>query len=503
MQLPDFSALRLSTPPTAMLAADNGQDELDDLMADILQGMIHSENGSQSPPPPPPPPLPPPLPPPQRVLRHDDDSDDDYALPAQVNVTHGSGSHEEVEEAEVVLYTEARELYDSMSEQERWDYVHSKSNVDSDPARAYELEVINGYFKEWGISEPLAIVPGAESYWYKDNNDGQGLPVLDTTVEQKGRVTQKPKKQKTVVISADSEEEMAAEEMAEAEAKKARVAARAAAKAKKQDTSATDKEPQAETVVGVVAGTATHLLPVPGPWVREKLYIAQTQLTGANGQRLDEYGLFASDDIAAGSYIGAYSGTFMPATKFMTQAKQKKAMMRHAVQLVFDKVDGRQDPSQMLFILPKEHTGTDFVREHPVQMLNEPPENGIANTFLFQQRFDREVQTGYRTDNQYYSAVLVYTTTMVPAHQELYIHYGDEYAGVRKSNNYKVGLPAPKSEVAFHPSPSDVIENILKVTDDNPLSDDGQMLFQETDWAAVRAHEESNPKRKSNKKSKK
>ena len=480
-----------------MMLEDTGQDEFDDLMA----GIVRSNNDSQSPPPPlPPPPLPPPPPPPppppapppppqtplRRVLRRDDDSDEDYPLPAQVKVkvTRGSGSHEEVREAVDVFYEDALELYQSMNEEARWDYVHSKSSQESDPGRVYELEVIKKYFEQWGIYEPPTTVPGVESYWHRDNLDAQGLPVLDATVEQKGGVTQQPKKRTAKILRAALEEEMAEEEMAIAEAKKAKVLARDALKAKKRDTSATDKEPQAETVAGVAASTATHLLPVPGPWVRENLYIAQTQLTGANGQRLDEYGLFASDDIAAGSYIGAYSGTFMPATKFNKLAKKNKHMKRHAVQLVFDIIGGKQDPPQMLFILPKKHTGTDFIRQHPVQMMNEPPEGGIANTTFLQERFDYEVKHKYHTVSEIWAGVLVYATTAVKAGEELYIHYGSEYAGVREEFNYTAGSPAPfdPATMKYSPPTDDVIERILAATKENPSAKDNQVLFQETDW---------------------
>ena len=246
-------------------------------------------------------------------------------------------------------------------------------------------------------------------------------------------------------------------------------------------------------VVGVLVGTATRLLPVPGPWVREKIYIAQTQLRGVNGQRLDEYGLFALDDIKAGSYIGAYSGTFMPAVQFNRLAKKNKDMKRHAVQLVFDDIDGDQDPSQMLFILPKEHTGTDFVRQHPVQMMNEPPEGGIANTTFLQHRYDHEVvKSKYYTDMEVWAGVLVYATTDVEAGEELYIHYGDEYAEVRKEFNYTVGSPAPfdPATMKYSKSPDDVIERILAATKDHPLGKDKQILFQETTWENVAAEKD-------------
>ena len=94
-------------------------------------------------------------------------------------------------------------------------------------------------------------------------------------------------------------------------------------------------------------------------------------------------------------------------------------MKRHAVQLVFDVIGGKQDPSKMLFILPKEHTGTDFVRQHPVQMMNEPPAGGIANTLFLQERFDHEVVHRYSSNMQIWASVLVYATTAVKAGKEL------------------------------------------------------------------------------------
>ena len=305
------------------------------------------------------------------------------------------------------------------------------------------------------------------------------LPVQDEAAEAEAA--------KARVAARDLEVEwrdMTAEVEAEEAAKPAKKKGKLDTTAKKSGKSVTKADSKAEDIMW----STEHLLPFPGPWVGKNLYIAQTLLTDANGLRLKEYGLFTSEDIKAGSYLGAYSGTFMPAVKFNKLAKRNKDMKRHAVQLVFNVIDGNQDPSQMLFILPQEHTVADFVKKHPMQMMNEPPEGGIANTTFLQHRYDREiVKSTYRTDTEWWAGVLVYATTDVEAGEELYIHYGTEYAEVRKAFNYTVGSPAPyaPSTMKYSKSPDDVVAEILKATKDHPLGDDNQILFKETAWEDV------------------
>ena len=182
----------------------------------------------------------------------------------------------------------------------------------------------------------------------------------------------------------------------------------------------------------------------------------------------------------------------MPATTFNNMAENDKDMKRHAVQLIFDTIGGKQDPSQMLFILPKKHTGTDFIRQHPVQMMNEPPEGVTANAFLLQYRFDDEVTHKYHTDTEIWACVLVYATTAVKAGEELYIHYGSEYAGVREEFNYTAGSPAPfdPATMKYSPPTDDVIERILAATKERPSAKDNQVLFQETNWGDLAEEED-------------
>ena len=52
------------------------------------------------------------------------------------------------------IHAEAKELYDSMSPQERWEWMQSVGNVSVSPVREYELEQIKEQFEEWGVHDP-------------------------------------------------------------------------------------------------------------------------------------------------------------------------------------------------------------------------------------------------------------------------------------------------------------------------------------------------------------
>jgi hypothetical protein len=217
--------------------------------------------------------------------------------------------------------------------------------------------------------------------------------------------------------------------------------------------------------------------PLQGPWLMQgftakmpKLYVAQTKLRNDKGKRVEEFGVFCHTRIKAGSFICAFTGTFMPKSKFnkMSNAKANRVMRRHAVELKFSAVGGVQEESQMLFAIPEALSGTNdlvsevvsgpnFSTRHVAQCLNEPPEGTRANAKFFTHHYAHDVRKG-----EYYSAVLVYATEDIPARNEVYLHYGDGYAEERVRYKYVAGEAAQWPDgLQETPSMDDVVSNIL------------------------------------------
>lgn len=293
-----------------------------------------------------------------------------------------------------------------------------------------------------------------------------------TTVPPKGGGGGQPKKQKKTDLQKDAEEKLAAEEMAEVEAMKLEIAAKKAMKAKesrKQHTSATDNEPQADAVE-----------PLQGPWLMEgypsgvsKLYVRNTHLRDKNGEQTIEAGVFCHEDIEAGSFVCAFAGRFMPVEDFNKKTTKPgyRVLRRHAVQLEFNEIAGKQEQSQVLYAVPsttdrskmnadvaENYLTADFPKLHVAQCLNEPPAGSQANVEFFTWTWSAEPG---RSD-EHYAAVLVYATEKIPAYQELYLHYGDAYELERKEYNYAVGEPATPWEGPRTPEPDDVMKAIVE-----------------------------------------
>ena len=62
--------------------------------------------------------------------------------------------HYDPDAHEADIYAEAREMYESMSPQERWNWMQFVGNVSVSPVREYELEQIKELFEEWGVYDP-------------------------------------------------------------------------------------------------------------------------------------------------------------------------------------------------------------------------------------------------------------------------------------------------------------------------------------------------------------
>ena len=69
--------------------------------------------------------------------------------------SHPGGEHDESETHEKEIFEEALQLYNSMTSKQHWDAVRVHGNVTVEGRlRQYELDRIDEYFEEWGISDP-------------------------------------------------------------------------------------------------------------------------------------------------------------------------------------------------------------------------------------------------------------------------------------------------------------------------------------------------------------
>ena len=193
-----------------------------------------------------------------------------------------------------------------------------------------------------------------------------------------------------------------------------------------------------------------------GPWVAPNVYVAHTTLA-VGGEKLKRWGVFCSETIEAGAFIAAFTGEFISLSKFNKGSKggAGHAMRRHAVQLDFSNIGGKQEESQMLYAI--NNGESDFPYLHIAQCLNEPPSGKEANATFYVHHYARD-----ESQDEYYSAVLVYAATPIQKSSEIFLHYGSGYEKDRERNGYKVGSPAAWPRGQKHePSMDAVVEKIL------------------------------------------
>lgn len=251
-----------------------------------------------------------------------------------------------------------------------------------------------------------------------------------------------------------------------------------------------------------------RISPLQGPWLMKgdavegaarevpKLYVAQTSLRHPKtGQRLPQYGVYCRETVRAGSFLCAFTGTFMPKSKFDRMTHNKNhAMRRHAVEMHFRSIDGRQEEAQVLYAIPANPKLNEtlnalatlpfaFAARHVAQCLNEPPEGTTANAKFFVHSYEH-------APGEYYTAVLVYAASTIRAGKEVFLHYGTDYEEERQRNKYVAGEPAPdapweEGAIVHSPSMDDVIEAIVE--HDERLD---EILWKERDFGSSDESEE-------------
>jgi hypothetical protein len=132
--------------------------------------------------------------------------------------------------------------------------------------------------------------------------------------------------------------------------------------------------------------------------MRDGLYVAPSSVHGK--------GLFASQRILRGGFVGFYTGNPMCTHEYNRHSRARTALATNAMQ------NGR------FVMIPDPSRDT-------LMFVNEPPPGSIANCTMA-----ILVRDAYR-------AVAYYATRDIRAHEELYIHYGVKY----HRRPYRIGRP--------------------------------------------------------------
>lgn len=167
--------------------------------------------------------------------------------------------------------------------------------------------------------------------------------------------------------------------------------------------------------------------PVTSPCCRAGLYIAQTTLTDANGQRLNEMGLFTSVPLNPGAFVGLYNGHWwdVDAYEAIPQA-QKLRLDRYSIS-----TSGDQDGE--IVVSPPLTGERPNPQIYPLSMSNEPSALSQANCVLQEYSFlldevdvDPDAVPEERQTDEFIGAGLM-ICRRVGKNRELYWHYGNAY----------------------------------------------------------------------------
>ena len=174
-------------------------------------------------------------------------------------------------------------------------------------------------------------------------------------------------------------------------------------------------------------------VPVHNPCCRHGLYVAQTKLACPDGQRLPFKGLFTSQPLPIGAFVGLYTGEWYTAE----QLESKPDVRRRNEYAVSTSGDARCDE---VICSPPVRRGID-ASKYPAGIANEPGKDSTARCMLCEYKFtmDELVQPDLVPEELHgedIAAIGLVTTRPIGAHRELTWHYGPHYR-----RNYEVGKP--------------------------------------------------------------
>jgi len=150
------------------------------------------------------------------------------------------------------------------------------------------------------------------------------------------------------------------------------------------------------------------------PFVRPFLAVAPTMLRdGTTGERLPFDGLYTTQTLRRGAFLGFYNGDYKEVGERGYRGKHD---------YVFHVSDG--------YFVPRRVRRGGALRvdplKYPLAMLNEPPRGGHANVIAVEIA-SAAGAVPHLPPRTKISAVGFYACDDVPAGQELYVHYGARY----------------------------------------------------------------------------
>ena len=205
-----------------------------------------------------------------------------------------------------------------------------------------------------------------------------------------------------------------------------------------------------------------QILPDPR-FARPGLFVHQTLLKKGK-QRLDFYGLFTSERIPKGAFVGYYTGTFYDEVwddEDREEVANPPPRSHYAVNgSGFTVVpDGEKDPR-----------GVD-PSLHPLAMMNEPPRGSVSNVFVVEWSHAKDAIPGI-APNTKVGVIAMHACRDIEAGEELYFYYGDLYDRRHYGRRpYNVGAecrPLSTREIPEHERPRNVMldNNVNSVPED-------------------------------------
>ena len=166
--------------------------------------------------------------------------------------------------------------------------------------------------------------------------------------------------------------------------------------------------------------------PVHNPCCRPGLYIAQTKLTDASGQRLPFRGLFTGSTLPPGAFVGLYTGDFFTAENYAARPDSRRRN-EYAIS-----ISGDVRCDDIVVSTPVKRGTVADAASYPIALANEPGPYETANCILTEYKFTQDELTHPNAipddmDGEELCGVGLVTTRRVGAHRELTWHYGRHY----------------------------------------------------------------------------
>ena len=170
------------------------------------------------------------------------------------------------------------------------------------------------------------------------------------------------------------------------------------------------------------------------PYVRPFFKIAQTTLRDPDGYRYPFLGAFTSKDLAAGTLLGFYNGSFRQQGSRGYTGRNPNVFSTSDFHII-PKYSGApnenssddDEPLDARHARKMRALATNAASCYPLATVNEPPPGHVANVMAVEIRTAKDfiLDLPPRTT---ISALAYYTTRPVVTNEELFVHYGPGYS---------------------------------------------------------------------------